>query len=275
MKNIDFKTVIKKILPQVGAIAIMYLLTAVYFSPVVFDGKGMQQGDMVSVEGMTKEVRDYQKESGEYSGWMNSMFSGMPTETLYGQPAFNIFGTINKILRGGFEYHNAGIFFTYLIGFYIFMLCVGSEWWLALLGAIAYALASYNVIVIDAGHITKAYAMGIMAPAIGGVILAYRKKFLAGFLVTMIFVGCLIAYSHIQIDYYTAIIIGCVIAAYLVYYIIESVRKTEKFTSFLIASGLLVLAAGLAVLPSMGNLYSSYVYSKDTMRGGSELNRQP
>lgn len=275
MKNIDFKTVIKKILPHIGAIAIMYLLTAIYFSPIVFDGKGLQQGDMVSVEGMTKEVRDYQKESGEYSGWMNSMFSGMPTETLYGQPPFNIFGNINKILRGGFGYHNAGIFFTYLIGFYIFMLCIGSEWWLALLGAIAYALASYNVIVIDAGHITKAYAMGIMAPAIGGVVLAYRKKFLAGFLVTLIFVGCLIAYSHIQIDYYTAIIIGCVIAAYLVYYIIGSVRKTEHFSSFLKASGLLILAAGLAVLPSMGNIYSSYVYSKDTMRGGSELTITP
>lgn len=275
MKNIDFKSIIKKCLPHIGAIAIMYLLTAIYFSPVVLDDKGLQQGDMVSVESMTKEVKDYQKETGEYSGWMNSMFSGMPTETLYGKPAFNVFGYFNNILRGGFEYLNAGIFFTYLIGFYIFMLCIGSEWWLALLAAIAYALASYNVIVIDAGHITKAYAMGLMAPAIGGVILAYRKKFLAGFLVTLIFVGCLIARSHLQIDYYTAIAIGCVILAYLVYYIIGTVRKTEKFSTFLKASCLLLVAAILGVLPSMGNLYSSYVYSKDTMRGGSELTITP
>jgi len=275
MKNIDFKKVIKKVLPHIAAIAFMYLLTAIYFSPAVFDGKGMQQGDQVSVEGMTKEVKDYQKESGEYSGWMNSMFSGMPTETLYGQPAFNIFAKVNALLRGGFDYFNAGIFFTYLIGFYIFMLCIGSEWWLALLGAIAYALASYNVIVIDAGHITKAYAMGMMAPAIGGVILAYRKRFFVGFIVTMIFIGCLIAYSHLQIDYYTAIIIGCVIIAYLVYYIIGAVRKTEKISSFFKASCLLLLAAILGVLPSMNNLYSSYVYSKDTMRGGSELTIMP
>lgn len=275
MKNIDFKTLIKKILPHLGAIAIMYLLTAIYFSPAVLDGKGMHQGDQVSVEGMTKEVKDYQKETGEYSGWMNSMFSGMPTETLYGQPAFNVFGHINKILRGGFAYLNAGIFFTYLIGFYIFMLCIGSDWWLALLAAIAYALASYNVIIIDAGHITKAYAMGVMAPAIGGVILTYRKKYLAGFLVTLIFVGCLIACSHLQIDYYTAISIGCIILSYLVYYIIGAIRKTEQFSSFVKASSLLLIAALLAVLPSMGNLYSSYVYSKDTMRGGSELTIVP
>lgn len=275
MKNIDFKSIIKKCLPHIGAIAIMYLLTAVYFSPAVFDDKTLQQGDMVSYEGMTKEVKDYQKETGEYSGWTNSMFSGMPTETLYGKPGFNIFGTLNKVLQGGFPRLNAGIFFTYLVGFYIFMLCMGSEWWLALLAAIAYALASYNIIVIDAGHVTKAYAMGLMAPAIGGVILAYRKKFLAGFLVTMIFVGCLIACSHLQIDYYTAIAIGCVIVAYLVYYIIGTVRKTEKFSSFLKASGLLLVAAVLGVLPSMGNLYSSYVYSKDTMRGGSELTITP
>lgn len=275
MKNIDFKAFIRKILPHVGAIAIMYLLTAVYFSPVIFDEKSLQQGDIVSYDGMTKEVKDYQKETGEYSGWTNSMFSGMPTETLYGKPGFNIFGTLNQVLRGGFPGLNAGIFFTYLIGFYIFMLCMGSEWWLALLAAIAYALASYNVIVIDAGHITKAYAMGLMAPAIGGVILAYRKKYLAGFLVTMIFVGCLIARSHLQIDYYTAIAIGCVIVSFLVYYIIGALRKTEKFSSFLKASGLLIVAAILGLLPSTGNLYSSYVYSKDTMRGGSELTITP
>ena len=275
MKNIDFKTLIKKCIPHVGAIAIMYLLTAIYFSPVVFDGKGMQQGDLVSVEGMTKEVKDYQKETGEYSGWMNSMFSGMPTETLYGKPGFNIFARVDQVLTGGFPVFSAGIFFTYLIGFYIFMICIGSQWWLALLGAIAYALASYNVIVIDAGHITKAYALGVMAPAIGGVILAYRKKFLAGFMVTLIFVGCLIARNHIQIDYYTAIAIGCIAVSYLVYYIVEAVRGNEKFSSFVKASVLLLVAAILGILPNSGMLYSSYVYSKDTMRGGSELTITP
>ena len=117
MKNIDFKKLLKKGVPHIGAIAIMYLLTAIYFSPVVMENKGMQQGDMVSVEGMTKEVKDYQEESGEYSGWTNAMFSGMPTETLYGQPAFNIYGKINSILTGGFPYFSAGIFFTYLITF--------------------------------------------------------------------------------------------------------------------------------------------------------------
>lgn len=275
MNKIDWKSFFKKLLPHLGAIVFMYLLTLGYFSPLFMDNKDLPQGDMVSVDGMTKEVKDYQAETGEYSGWMNSMFSGMPTETLYGQPGFNIFGWCNKIFRGFLPYHTAGIFFTYLLGFYVFMICIGSEWWLALLAAIAYALASYNVIVIDAGHITKAYAMGIMAPAIGGVILCYRKKFIAGFLTTMLFIGMLIAYSHLQIDYYTAIIIGCIAVAYLVYYIIESIRKNEKFISFLKASGLLLLAAILGVLPSMFNLYPSYVYSKDTMRGGSELTITP
>lgn len=275
MKNIDFKTIIKKILPHIGAIAVMYLLTAIYFSPVVFDGKGMQQGDQVSVEGMTKEVKDYQKETGEYSGWMNSMFSGMPTETLYGKPPFNVLNYAKQILRGGFDYFNGGIFFTYLIGFYIFMLCIGSEWWLALLGAIAYALASYNLIVIDAGHITKAYAMGVMAPAIGGVILAYRKKYLAGLIISMIFIGFLIACGHLQMDYYTAIIIGCVILSYFIFYVIAAKQKKEKFNSFIIASLLLLVAAILAVLPDIGGLYPTYKYSKDTMRGGSELTITP
>ncbi len=265
-------SILKKCIPHLVAVLIMYLLTVAYFSPVIFDKKDLPQGDMVSVNCMTKEVVDYQKESGEYSGWLNSMFCGMPTETLYGKSAFNVFEWMNKVSRVGLPAHSACMLFVYMLGFYVFMLCMGSKPGLSLLMAIAYGFASYNIIIIEAGHITKAYAIALMAPALGGAILLYRKKYIAGFLTAMVSIGMLIACSHLQIDYYEMILIGCLVVAYLVASLISAKKGDEsELTSFGKATGLLVVAAVLGALPSMANLYSAYEYSKDTMRGGSEL----
>ncbi|MCK9218291.1 MAG: hypothetical protein M0P77_10315, partial [Firmicutes bacterium] len=159
-----FSIVLKKSLPHILAIGIMYLLTITYFSPVFFDDKELPQGDMVSVEGMTQEVKAYQEKTGEYSEWTNAMFSGMPTTTLWGKPYFNIFSHFNIILHGGLPSLHAGMLFAYLLGFYIFMLCIGANAWMALLGAVVYAFASYNIIIIEAGHVTKGYAMAYLAP---------------------------------------------------------------------------------------------------------------
>ena len=275
MKNIQWKSLLLKLLPHVGAIIVMYLLTMVYFSPVCFNHKTLPQSDMVNYRGASQEVREYHEETGEYSGWTNAMFSGMPTESLYVKKPFNIFDKISVILRGGFDYLTAGMMFSYLIGFYIFMICIGCNAWLSLLGAIAYAFCSYNFIIIDAGHITKGYAMAFIAPLLGGVILAYRKKYLAGFLVTMIFLGIEIAKNHLQITYYAALMVLCLVIGYLIHYLTRHFKDKEPLSPFWKASGILVAAALLAAAPNMANLYTNYVFSKDTMRGGSELSIKP
>ncbi|MFA7401802.1 MAG: hypothetical protein WCZ21_04655, partial [Bacteroidales bacterium] len=163
-KNTFLSALVKKCYPHIIALIIMYILTLIYFSPIFFDGKDLPQSDMVSVEAMAKEVKDYQEKTGEYSGWTNAMFSGMPTITIYGEPTFNIFGYCSNVLRGGLPLFHAGMLFAYLLGFYIFMLCIGANAWMALLGAVVYAFASYNIIIIEAGHVTKGYAMAYLAP---------------------------------------------------------------------------------------------------------------
>ena len=275
MKNIDWKSLIKKTLPHIGAIAVMYLFTLVYFSPICFDGKTITQSDMVNVKGATQEVRQYHDETGEYSGWTNAMFSGMPTETLFGQPPFNIFNELSVVFRGGFDYLTAGMMFSYLIGFYIFMVCIGCSAWLSLLGAIAYAFCSYNFIIIEAGHVTKGYAMAFIAPMLGGIILAYRKKYLAGFLITMVFLGIEIAKNHLQITYYAALMVVCFVIGFFIQYLVKYIKEKESFIPFWKASGVLLLAAVLSLGPNMASLYSNYVFSKDTIRGGSELSIKP
>jgi hypothetical protein len=258
------------LVPHFIAIILFYIITIGYFSPVFMDNMELRQGDMTSVEGMTKEVTDYHEKTGEYSGWMNSMFSGMPTETLYGDPGFNIFHKITSIFRGFLDYNHAGILFTYLICFYIFMLCIGASPWLSILGALAFSLASYNLIIIEAGHVTKGYAMAYVAPIIGGVILTFRKKYFQGGLITLLFLGMEIASSHLQITYYAMITVGVLGICYFIYYL-----KQKELVTFGKAAGILIIVAGLSVLPNLGNLLPTYEYSKDTMRGGSELTIVP
>lgn len=275
MKNINWKSLLLKLLPHIGAIAVMYLFTLFYFSPVCFDNKTIAQGDMINYKGSSQEVREFHNETGEYSGWTNAMFSGMPTEAMYVQKPFNIFDKISIVLRGGFNHLTAGIMFSYLIGFYIFMMCMGCSAWLSLLGAIAYAFCSYNFIIIEAGHVSKGYAMAFIAPLLGGIILCYRKHYLAGFLITMVFLGIEIAKNHLQITYYAALMVVCFVVGFFIYYLVRYAKDKEPLTPFWKASGVLLLAAFLAIGPNMANLYANYVFSKDTIRGGSELSIKP
>ncbi len=266
MKRLNYKI----FLPHIAAIAFFLLLTVVYFSPVVFDNKDLVQGDMLGVEGMAKASLDFHKQTGEYTLWSSNMFSGMP-EIVTGPPSNSIFAPLSKIIRLDMPMLHMGMFFAYLIGFYIFMLCIGANVWLAVLGALAYALASYNIIIIEAGHVTKGYAMAYIAPMLGGIILAFRKKIILGSLITLIFLGLEIGANHVQITYYAMLIVGLAGIAYM----IDALRQAKGLSMFSKTLGALLIAAALAVLPGTSGLLPMQDYSKDTMRGGSELTIKP
>ncbi|MDR1112176.1 MAG: YfhO family protein, partial [Bacteroidales bacterium] len=216
------------------------------------------------------DLRDYHEKTGEYAYWSNTMFSGMPANYTYSPPVFNVFNYIGKVLVLNLPGLHIGIVFLYLLGFYIFLLALGCKPWLSILGAIAYAFASYNFIIIDAGHVSKGWAMGTMAPVLGGIILCYRKKYLLGALITLVFTGMHVAYNHQQITYYLLIIIAFVALTYLVYAI-----KDRTLKDYFKASAILVLIGGLAVMPMLGRLIPTMDYTKETMRGGAVLQNNP
>lgn len=274
MKHIDWKQLLSKVWPHIVAIVVLYIITVVFFAPIVFEGKGLLQSDDISAIGMSKDAQDLKAQDGIGSEWTNGMFSGMPTTTVSAHgTSINIFGKLYKTLLLGLPYKTVGLLFGYLIAFYIFVICIGGNAWLGLLGAIAYGFASYNIIIIDVGHVTKAAAMAFVAPMLIGVILTFRKKYIAGAIITLCSLGVLISRNHVQIDYYAAIMVACIGLAFLVYYIIATIKKEEKFTSFLKACGILIIVAILAILPSTNNLLPTYAYSKDTMRGGQQLSQ--
>ncbi len=266
LKKID----LKKLWPYLGAIAFFLVLTIIYFKPVFFDGKDLPQSDTLSAQGMVKDAENYYKETGESTVWSNAQFGGMPITGEYGKGHANIFHKLIVILRLDLPMLHAGMVFTYLIGFFIFLLCLGVNPWLSILGAVTYTFASYNFIIIDVGHVLKGYAMAFMAPIMGGVILAIRQKYLKGTLIVCLFLGLQIASSHVQISYYTLLIILILGFVYLGYAI-----KDKWMPQFFKAIGALVIAVVIALLPNVALLYPTYDYAKDTMRGGSELSIRP
>ena len=198
-KNFNWKSTI----PHIIAVLTFLVLTLVYFSPVL-EGKDIKQDDAIGSMGWGKDARDYHEESGEYSYWSNAMFSGMPCNYTYSPQPDNAFKPIGRVVTlnaFGASYRHIGCIFLTFIGGYILLLALGCKPWLSIAGSIAYTLGSYNFIIIDAGHMNKSLVIATMAPVIGGIILCYKRKLLIGSLVTLVFAGLNIYWSHQQVSY--------------------------------------------------------------------------
>jgi len=255
-----------KFLPHIAAIILFIGLSMTYFYPVILENKELFQHDLGNMTGWGKDLKDYHEETGEYAFWSNSMFGGMPANYTYAPPIFNIFSHFGHVFIFNLSIYHIGLVFIYLLGFYIFLISLGCKPLLSVVGAIAYAFTSYNLIIIDVGHVNKALVMATMAPMIGGIILCYRKKYVWGAIITLIFAGINVAWEHQQISYYLLLMIVILAIVYLIYAIKE---KTLK--DYFISSGILVVVAALALAPAIGKLMTTADYAKDTMRGGSEL----
>ncbi|MDE5609871.1 MAG: hypothetical protein K2I66_05785, partial [Bacteroidales bacterium] len=232
----------KKVLPHVGAIVICALLSLMYFAPVVFGDKAMGQSDVYSWSGAGNEAKKCFEETGESTDWSNVWFGGMPRT---GSKGYNIYGKLfPKLVMPGMPTTTAGILFFYMIGVYILLCVLGCSPWVALMGAAAYALSTYNVVIIDAGHANKSWAMACMAPILAGVILNFKGKYLWGCLLILIFTGMHIMYSHQQITYYLMIMLAGMAIAYGV----QALR--EKQMKRWLCGGLLSVGmAALSLLP--------------------------
>ena len=266
MQKIDWKQIWTKTWPHLVAIVTFVLLVMVYFAPQVFENKQLPQGDMISARGMGHDAREYHEQTGEWSHWSNSMFGGMPYNVTSGVDSKSIFRPISALMKVTFHGETTAVLWLLLIGFYIFMLAVGSGPWLGIVGAIAFAFGSYNLIIIGAGHVTKGWVLATVPAVIGGCMLCYQKKYIVGFIVTLLATGLNVYWNHQQISYYTLLMLIPLAITYLVYAIRE--KKQKQFWT---ASAALVVAAIMAIAPAMDKLLPTWDYSKETMRGGAVL----
>ncbi|MGQ1889491.1 YfhO family protein [Thermophagus sp. OGC60D27] len=255
----------KPLLNFAGVIVLFVVLSFAYFSPVL-KGYELPQMDNLHALGMSKELIEYEKTTGHHSFWTNSMFGGMPAYQIKGDSSANIFSYLNRVFRVGLPFYTVAILFLYLLGFFVLLRSLKAGRWLSLLGAVAFAFGSYNIIIIIAGHITKAYAIALMAPVIAGILYTLNVNKWIGALFTAVTLGLHIAYNHVQITYYLFILVLVLMISRFIYAI-----KNGQLNDFLYRALILVGAAILAILPNLPHLLPTYEYGKFSIRGPSEL----
>jgi len=260
--------ILKIILPDLFAILAFIIISYAYFSPVI-EGKVLPQGDMIQARGMQKELVDYYESTGKNALWTNSMFGGMPSYQIRVDKVFNIFNTLQHVGRLFLPYFTVGILFVYLAGFYFLLRVLKIKSLLAFAGAIAFAFISYNFIIIYAGHISKAYAIGYFAPAIGGLILLFRGNYLSGGIITMAGLGIQLSCNHYQITYYLFLIAGL----FILFKIYQSVKE-KKFNHLFISLSIFTIAVFFSLFPNISSLWMTYEYGKYSTRSPSELTKE-
>jgi len=228
-----------------------------------------RQGDITHFRGMSQEIVEFRRMFDAEPLWTNSMFGGMPAYQISVKYPNDILGFVDDIMTLGLP-GPANYLFLYMLGFYLLLLAFRLKPGLAAVGALAFAFSSYFIIIIEAGHNSKAHAIGYLAPVLAGIIWAYRGKFLLGAAVTAFFVALQVHANHVQITYY----FGILVAFYAIAKLIQSVRQ-KAVPQFVKASVFLLVAGAIGVLANSNILWNTYNYSKSTTRGKSELTINP
>ncbi len=255
---------LKNLTPYLAAIVLFAILTLIYFRPLL-SGKELKQGDIDRHKGMSKEIVDYREKHQSEPLWTNSMFGGMPAYQISTLYPGNWLSFPDKAFKL-FLPHPSGYLFLYFIGFFILLLCIGTDSWLAIVGALAYGLSSYFLIIIEAGHNSKANALGYLPALVGGIILLFKGRHWLGFALTSLFTAMELNANHVQISYY-----GYILISFLIFgYFLQAV-KAKSIKSFFVALSLFIVASFIGVLPNAGNLLCTNEYGKLSTRGKTEL----
>ncbi len=256
----------KQYLPDILAVVIFAVISFAYFFPADIDGKVLYRHDSSAGRGMGREATEYYEKNGEVTRWTGSVFCGMPTYQI--TPGYKSLTVLTDVVKA---YHlglpeNVWYLFVYLLGFYIMLRAFDFKSYLAALGSVIWAFSSYFLIIIAAGHIWKVMALAYLPPMIGGVVLAYRGKYLWGLFVTALFTAFEVFANHVQMTYYYLFIILFMVIAYLV----DAVRK-KQMAHFLKATAVCAVGAVIGIALNASNLYHTWEYGKESMRGKSEL----
>ncbi len=260
---------LKALLPHIIAIAVFIGLSSIYFSPL-FDGNALRQSDVKQFQGMAKEIVDYRlMNDNKEPLWSNSMFGGMPAYQVSVSHDSNVLIYVDRIIKLGLP-TPVGILFVAMLGFYIFALCLKINPWLGILGAIGFGFSTINILYLAGGHITKVNAIIYMAPALGGMLLAFRGKWLLGSAIFGLFLGLNITANHLQMTYYFAFLLVAVAFGEAIRLLIQKEILTLGKT--VVA---LTVATVLGVLPAASNLLTTLEYSEFTTRGTTDLTIKP
>jgi hypothetical protein len=255
---------IKNFIPHIAAIALFAVLTLIYFKPLL-SGKELNQHDITQHKGMSKEIADFREKEGGEPLWTNSMFGGMPAYQISTLYPGNWMGTIDKVFKL-FLPHPSGYLFLCFLGFFILLLALDIDPWLAMVGALAYGLSSYVFLILGAGHNSKTHAIAYLPAWIAGIILIFKGRYWLGTALTVLFMALELNAGHPQITYYGFLVIAVIGLSYFYY-----AFKEKTLPSFFKATAFIVIACIIGVLPNAASLMCTAEYGKYSTRGKTEL----
>jgi hypothetical protein len=250
-------------LPHIIAVVIFIVVSVAYFYPIL-EGKILHTNDGTVASNSAREIMDFRAKYGKDPLWTNSMFSGMPAYLISVIYKGNIIRFADIFLR--FLKHPAASIFLTMLGFYILLLLLKVDSWLAIAGALAYGFSTYFFFILAAGHNTKAIAIAYMAPMIGSIFYTYRKDAIKGALLTAFFMALEIYANHPQITYYSFICLLIFIITEFIYAL-----RAKELKPFFRSSLVLIFPVLLAVGMNFNSLYTTYEYGKYSTRGKSDL----
>ncbi len=259
--------IVKKIIPFIVALVVFYLLSAVFFKPEAFEGKVLQQVDNIQVQGMNREAREIYKKEGRAIQWTNTIFGGMPTTMIFQKNPSNLIRHLVKISLLGKDMKSPSIqLFVLLMFMFLALLLFGVDWRIAILGGIGFAFGSYEMELLEAGHATKLLAIGYFGLVIATAWFAYNRNLLLGASLFAVALGMQVYSTHYQIVYYTLMIV----VALGISEFVKAVRN-KTLPHFAKATGLMLVFGLLCAGTSVSKLWTTYEYSKETIRGTSDL----
>lgn len=259
----------KKWLPVAAALALFAALSLAYFSPLL-EGKRLIQGDHRTWQGGAQEIVEHRElNNGADPLWTGSMFSGMPAYQISVEWKGNLLRAVDKLFHG-FLPHPAGTVFLYLLAMFVLLRVLNVGPWVSVVGAVAYAFSSYFIIIFEAGHNTKATAIGYMPLVVAGVWMLLRGNKWSGAALFALFMGLELGANHLQVTYY----LGMVLALFYLAELLAAVRE-KRFVDIAVRSGLGGVALVLALMANASGLMGTEEYGKYTTRGRSELTKGP
>jgi len=254
----------RKLLPYIAAI-VLYLIVCFAYFPSVIEGKKLRQGDITNHKGMSKEIADFREKTGEEPLWTNAMFGGMPAYQISMISEANMGKKIDRVFRLGLPTPIWQVFLLF-VGFFILLVAMGVNPWLSLVGGLAFGFSSYFFIIIEAGHNSKVHAIAYMALVTAGVLLTYRKNQWLGGVVFALGLALELTTNHLQITYYLMLIL----IIYVIFELVAFIRE-KRLKTFITRSLILGVGVIIALLMNATNLLTTYEYSKESIRGKSEL----
>lgn len=256
----------KKLLPDLIVILTFAVLSFAYFFPADIEHRVLFQHDTAAGAGASQEAKLYHEKTGEYPRWTDALFGGMPTYQI--TPSYDSTKPMQWVQKVYQLFLPSYISLTFILmlGFYILLRAFGVPVWLSGLGGLMWAFSSYFFILISAGHIWKFVTLAYIPPTLAGIVLTYRGKYLAGGILSALFIALQILSNHVQMSYYFLFVILFIVGAFF-----EKAWREKQLAGFFKASGVLVIAGLIGISANLSNLYHTYTYSKETMRGKSEL----